>query len=137
MVKMNLRPLGLAFAASTFVLASAPMSFADSAGVTMSQASTFTEKTGKELYDNVCAACHMDKGQGAIGAGHYPALAKNENLEEGSYPIYILLNGQKGMPAVGKMMNDEQIAAVVNYIRTNFGNNYKEPVTAQDVTDSR
>lgn len=137
MVKTTTRSLTMALAAGALLLASAPMSFADSAGATLSDSSMFTEKTGKELYDNVCAACHMANGEGAVGAGHYPALANNESIEEGSYPVFILLNGLKGMPAVGQMMNDDQIAAVVNYVRTNFGNNYKEPVTAQDVADSR
>ena len=30
-------------------------------------------------------------------------------------------------------MRDHQVAAVVNYIRTNFGNDYNDPVTAEDV----
>jgi len=44
---------------------------------------------------------------------------------------------QKGMPPFGRMMNDEQVAAVVNYIRTHFGNDYGDAVTAQDVKDAR
>lgn len=79
----------------------------------------------------------MDQGQGAVGAGKYPALAKNENLEAGGYPVYVLLHGLKGMPPVGKMMSDEQVAAVVNYVRTNFGNDYKDAVTVEDVAGSR
>jgi mono/diheme cytochrome c family protein len=35
------------------------------------------------------------------------------------------------------MMNDAQIAAVVNYLRTHFGNSYTDVVTAQDVRDAR
>jgi mono/diheme cytochrome c family protein len=31
------------------------------------------------------------------------------------------------------MMSDDQVAAVVNYLRTNFGNDYKDAVTAEDV----
>jgi mono/diheme cytochrome c family protein len=31
------------------------------------------------------------------------------------------------------MMNDAQVAAVVNYVRTHFGNNYPDAVTAEDV----
>jgi mono/diheme cytochrome c family protein len=37
------------------------------------------------------------------------------------------------MPPLGEMMNDDQIAAVVNYVRTHFGNNYQDAVTAADV----
>jgi mono/diheme cytochrome c family protein len=37
------------------------------------------------------------------------------------------------MPPFGVMMNDEQIAAVVNYVRTHFGNAYKDAVIPEDV----
>jgi mono/diheme cytochrome c family protein len=37
------------------------------------------------------------------------------------------------MPSFGAMMSDDQIAAVVNYLRTHFGNEYKHAVTAEDV----
>lgn len=37
----------------------------------------------------------------------------------------------------GDMMNDAQVAAVVNHLRTHFGNNYSDVMTAQDVTDTR
>ena len=50
-----------------------------------------------------------------------------------SYPVYVVVNGQRGMPPVGFMMNDAQVAAVVNYVRTHFGNNYPDAVTAEDV----
>ncbi|MBB2974231.1 mono/diheme cytochrome c family protein [Mesorhizobium sp. RMAD-H1] len=35
------------------------------------------------------------------------------------------------------MLTDEQVAAVVNYIRTQFGNNYKDAAAAEDVKDAR
>ena len=41
------------------------------------------------------------------------------------------------MPAFGDMMNDAQVAAVVNYLRTHFGNNYSDVVTPQEVSDAR
>lgn len=103
----------------------------------LSPASTFAESDGAALFANVCQACHMQAGQGAAGAGHYPALAKNANLETGAYPVYVVVHGLKGMPPVGKMMTDDQVAAVVNYLRTSFGNSYTDPVTAKDVADAR
>jgi mono/diheme cytochrome c family protein len=103
----------------------------------LSPASTFAEADGAALFANVCQACHMPAGQGAAGAGHYPALARNANLETGAYPVYVVVHGLKGMPPVGRMMTDDQVAAVVNYLRTNLGNSYADPVTAQDVADAR
>lgn len=120
------------------MMAASPYAFSDFAGVVFSSSPSLSEKTGEALYNNVCQACHMNKGQGAIGAGQYPALAKNQNLESGGYPVYVILHGLKAMPPVGEMMSDEQVAAVVNYIRTNFGNDYKDdPVTAAEVADTR
>lgn len=99
--------------------------------------SKLTQTEGKDIYDAICAGCHMPEGQGAVGAGKYPALANNESIEAAAYPIYVIIHGQKAMPPLGGVLSDEQIAAVVEYIRTNFGNNYAEEVTVQEVTDSR
>ena len=41
------------------------------------------------------------------------------------------------MPQFGGQMDDEQIAAVVNYVRTHFGNNYQDALTAADVKATR
>ena len=93
----------------------------------------FTENSGEKLFANVCQGCHMSDGKGATGAGTYPSLAGNANLEAGGYPVSIVVNGQRGMPPFGPMMNDDQVAAVVNYVRTHFGNRYRDAVTSEDV----
>jgi len=41
------------------------------------------------------------------------------------------------MPAFGSMMSDEQVAEVVNYVRTHFGNRYQDAVIADDVRSAR
>ncbi|WGR90998.1 cytochrome c [Bradyrhizobium sp. ISRA435] len=93
--------------------------------------------TGEELFANVCQGCHMPDATGAIGAGSYPSLAGNKNLEARSYPVFLVVNGRRGMPAFGDMMTDGQVAAVVNYLRTHFGNSFQDVVTAKDVQDAR
>jgi len=97
----------------------------------------FVEMSGEELFNNVCRGCHMPDGAGASGAGTYPSLAKNQNLQSSGYPITLVVRGQRAMPPFGDMMNDDQVAAVVNYVRTHFGNNYRDAVTAKDVKDAR
>ncbi len=92
----------------------------------------FMEPDGEKLYRRVCAACHMPDATGAQGAGHYPALAKNTKLAAGGYPLFVVMKGLNGMPPLGDMMTDQQAADVVNYIRTHFGNKYKDAVTAAD-----
>ncbi len=97
----------------------------------------FVEMSGEELFNNVCRGCHMPDGLGASGAGSYPSLANNQNLQSSGYPIALVVRGQRAMPPFGDMMNDDQVAAVVNYVRTHFGNNYRDAVTAKDVRDAR
>jgi mono/diheme cytochrome c family protein len=93
----------------------------------------FTEATGEELFVSACQGCHMPDGKGAVGAGTYPSLAQDRNLESAGYPVYVVVRGQRAMPPIGAMMSDAQVAAVVNYVRTNFGNQYRDAVSADDV----
>ena len=51
--------------------------------------------------------------------------------------LVVLLGGLKGMPPVGDMMSDPQVADVVNYVRTHFDNSYMDPVSAADVAAAR
>ena len=110
---------------------------ADEATAAFSHGASFGETTGEDLYTHVCQACHMAGATGAAGAGKYPALAHNQKLEAGGYPVYVVLHGLRGMPPFGPMMSDAQIAAVVNYVRSHFGNAYSDAVTADDVAKSR
>jgi mono/diheme cytochrome c family protein len=105
--------------------------------LTLSQGFRFVEKSGEQLFASVCRGCHMEDGKGAVGAGTYPSLAGNKNLEAGGYPVAVVVNGQRGMPPFGAMMSDDQVAAVVNYLRTHFGNSYRDAVTAADVKTVR
>lgn len=96
-------------------------------------ATPFALQTGEEIYRGVCQGCHMPDAKGAVGAGVYPSLAKNQNLESAGYPAMVVLKGQKAMPDFGASFSDEQIADVVNYIRSHFGNRYRDKITADDV----
>ncbi len=93
--------------------------------------------SGEEIYQYLCRGCHQYDGSGAKGAGAYPALAGNENLEFGDYPVMLVVNGQKGMPPLGHMLSDEQVVAVVSYIQTSFGNSYTEHPTVETVAGVR
>ena len=104
-----------------------------SSGPPLSFGFRFTQTAGRDLFANICQGCHMPDGKGASGAGTYPSIASNAKLEASGYPVYVVVNGQRAMPAFGAMLSDEQVSAVVNYLRTNFGNNYQDAVTAADV----
>ncbi|TXL70284.1 cytochrome c [Vineibacter terrae] len=93
----------------------------------------FLPKDGEVLFRSICQGCHMPEGQGATGAGKYPALARNEKLEASGYPVFVVLNGLRGMPPFGPYLDDEQVAAVVNYVRSHLGNDYQDKVSPDDV----
>ncbi|MBC2666824.1 cytochrome c [Novosphingobium flavum] len=97
-------------------------------------AGKFSEPNGETMYRRVCAACHMPDAKGvSTGAGFFPALAGNKKLAASGYPLYVLTHGMNGMPPLGQQMSDQQVADVVNYVRTSFGNKYKDKVKPEDV----
>jgi mono/diheme cytochrome c family protein len=103
----------------------------------MSHGWEFSEQGGADLFRNVCAACHQPDAQGAVGAGAYPPLAEDRDLASTEFMLTVLLRGRKGMAPVGGMMSDAQVADVVNYVRTHFGNAYPGAVSAADVSAAR
>ena len=97
----------------------------------------YPQQTGEEIFRGVCQGCHMPNAQGAVGAGTYPALAGDNRLAGGEYPALVILGGRKAMPSFGDGFSDAQIAAVVNYVRMNFGNHYPKPITVAEVAALR
>ena len=106
---------------------------------------SMTTADGREIYQHICRGCHMPDAGGAVGAGHYPALAKDPTLISKQYMALTILTGRRNMPAFGirhaigfggapAVLSDAQIAAVVNYVRSNFGNHYKDSITAAEVS---
>ena len=100
-------------------------------------AGKYSQQTGEDLFKNICQGCHMPDAKGAIGAGAYPALAANPRLAAAIYPITVVLHGQRAMPPFGESLSDEQIASVLNYVRTHFGNRYKDLITPAAINARR
>lgn len=90
---------------------------------------------GAIVYQEVCQACHMENAMGAVGAGRIAALANNPNLESADYPIAIVTGGKGPMPWFRGNLTDQQIADVINHVRTHYGNRYKGKVTAADIAE--
>lgn len=104
----------------------------------MARPGDYSFQGGAAVYQHVCQSCHMADARGAMGAGAgYPALARNARLAEAGYPVSVILHGQKAMLPLGALLSDQQIADVVNYVRGNFGNRYKDKVSAADVKAQR
>jgi mono/diheme cytochrome c family protein len=120
----------------------APAVRADDAGILNGAQLETTD--GKQIFESICQGCHMSAAQGAVGAGHYPALAQDPTLASRQYMAITLLMGRRNMPAFGARhaigfggppatLTEEQIAAVINYVRSHFGNHYTDLITAAEV----
>jgi mono/diheme cytochrome c family protein len=102
---------------------------------------------GKKIYEAQCAVCHATEGQGK--PPHFPPLANNQSIQMNSAvnPIRMVLNGgyapgtsknpmPYGMPPFAQSLSDEEVAAVVTYIRTAWGN-HGAPVSEHEVNALR
>jgi mono/diheme cytochrome c family protein len=90
-------------------------------------------KSGAQIYADECSACHTPSGKGVPGL--FPALAGAPIVQQTDPTslIHVVLRGALSvgtapaptapeMPAFAWVMNDDQVAAVVNYIRNSWGN---------------
>jgi mono/diheme cytochrome c family protein len=94
---------------------------------------------GKDVYRNICQACHQPDGRGQERVA--PSLVGSAMaLAPPGIPARILLNGKEGsiglMPAIGSVLTDDQIAGVLTYIRREWGQT-GTPVDASTVKDVR
>jgi mono/diheme cytochrome c family protein len=90
---------------------------------------------GGPLYDRNCARCHGADGAGQGGA--YPALAGSDMVTGDPEPVIeIVVHGRGAMPAFGQEFDNEQLAAVVSYVRNAWGND-ASAVSPSDVEDVR
>ena len=102
---------------------------------------------GKTVYDARCATCHGAAGEGK--PPHWPPLAGNTSIEMESAvnPIRMVLNGgyppgtkrnpmPYGMPPFAGLLSDDEVAAVVSYIRTSWGNR-GHAVSAREANELR
>ena len=102
---------------------------------------------GRRVYEAKCSVCHGNDGKGM--PPHYPPLAGNQSIEMESAvnPIRMVLNGgyppgtrknpmPYGMPPFAQELSDNEVAAVVTYIRTAWGNR-GAPVTPADANALR
>jgi mono/diheme cytochrome c family protein len=88
---------------------------------------------GQTVYETHCASCHASDGRGM--PPHYPPLAGNQSIQMESVvnPVRMVLNGgfppgtagnpmPYGMPPFAQTLSDDEVAAVVTYIRVAWGN---------------
>jgi mono/diheme cytochrome c family protein len=104
-------------------------------------------KVGAKIYTDECAACHGGDGKGAPDL--FPALAASSIVQQADATslMHIVLRGARSvatdkvptgsaMPAFGWVLTDDQVAAVLTYIRNTWGN-AAPAVTAAEVGSAR
>jgi nitrite reductase (NO-forming) len=102
-------------------------------------------KFGQRIYTNNCLACHQGNGSGIKGA--FPPLAKSDYLNaDKKRAIATVVHGREGPIVVngekynsvmpGQVLNDEDIANVLTYVYSNWGNS-KKVVTPAEVKTVR
>jgi len=92
---------------------------------------------GAAIYSAQCSACHQANGQGVPGA--FPPLAESEwLLADAPIPVAIVHDGLQGkievagntfqgvMPKFGGNLSDAELAAVLSYARSEWGNGASE-----------
>ena len=100
-------------------------------------------KIGEAVFVDTCAACHKRSGEGV--AHLFPRLAGNviATQNDPASLIRIILTGGRAastdamptapaMPSLGHRLGDDQVAAVVTYVRNSWGN-AASPVSAEMV----
>ncbi len=121
---------------------------AEPAPTPTAEVGTSNQATGAQLYKKNCAECHGEQGQGvrtADGAYAYPPLAGNRMVVM-STPVnlvHIVMNGgfapataghprPFGMPPFVLSLNDSQIATILSYVRSQWGN-HAPPISELEV----
>jgi mono/diheme cytochrome c family protein len=94
---------------------------------------------GKEIFAGLCAGCHNTDGTGKEKLG--PSLVGSKYVQAAAaFPIRIVTGGKEGpiglMPPLTGALSDDQIAAVLTYIRREWGHT-ASAVTPVEVRETR
>jgi mono/diheme cytochrome c family protein len=104
-------------------------------------------KSGAQIYQDECSGCHAPDGKGA--GGPFPALAGAPVVQQHDPTslLRVVLRGTRNigtapaptaaaMPPFAWVLDDDAVAAVLTYIRNNWGN-AAPPVSASVAAKAR
>jgi mono/diheme cytochrome c family protein len=102
---------------------------------------------GAEIYEDNCAACHRTNGEGSSGA--FPKIAGNSSVlsADPSSLIRLILSGSSlpatinapsalGMPGFGWRLSNAEVAQLLTFIRSGWGN-HASSVDTKSVAEVR
>ena len=139
----NWKKFGLTFFAAALIPFSSSL-LSQSGFVTAQTPFSATEM--KQVVNQYCLACHQSNGKGA--SGRFPPLNGTDwVIGDKERLVHIILNGMEGEIEVNgeiydgvmpqhSFLNDDQIADVLTYIRTNF-DNQASSLSAEEVEKFR
>ena len=112
------------------------------------------QRSGQEIFASTCAACHGVEGEGQPGwhvvkeDGTLPAPPLNgegHTWHHGDGLLYQIVsqggkslegpdipNFKSGMPAFGDLLNDEEIVAVLTYVKSLWGDKTKRDISIRE-----
>jgi cytochrome c oxidase cbb3-type subunit 2 len=140
-------PLATAAVQGATAVAAPPAAAAPATATPEKTAIAYDPVKGKQLFTEKCAVCHQAGGTGLPGA--FPPLKSNAvvNAADPGAHIRTVLHGAEGltidgvkyesaMPEFGSTLSDADVAAIVNYERSTWGN-HGLMVTAAQVAAER
>ena len=121
---VGITSMGMALVA---IMATATVGYSqDEAATADGSPTSGTAAAGKQTYDEICITCHAKdgKGNGGLTGGNF-VDDKSRLGKSDAELIEIIKNGKEGkigiMPALGKVLSDQQIRDVLAYVRATYG----------------
>ena len=98
--------------------------------------------SGQAIYNKTCITCHQANGEGLPGA--FPPLKGNDVVNDGdaTQHVHVVLHGLQGvrvggvvyggvMPPFAAALNDTEVADIIDYERSSWGNRGMPAIAAQ------
>lgn len=136
------KPLGAASSAAPEASAAPASAPAATSASAAAGAYSYDAAKGESLFTANCSACHQSTGEGIPGA--FPPLKGNAAVDNADPTLHIhtVLHGAQGvtiggvkyssvMPPFAGQLSDDDIANIVNYERSSWGNHAKAVTAAQ------
>lgn len=128
----------------TYIAFSLPEKGSTSSSVNHSENTVSPESKGMQVYTSRCASCHQYNGLG-LGQEYPPLVNTDWVTGDKGRLIRVILGGLSGeievdgqkyngsMPPWGDFLDDQQIASMLSYIRSSWGNNASN-ITTEEVS---